>query len=126
MRTLVVDDFATIRKVIRNQLVSIGHADILDAGDGVEAIKVLQENAIDFIITDWNMPNASGLDLLKFVRTHDKFAHIPVLMVTAEANKEQIMLAAKAGVDGYIVKPFSADLIREKINKILARRNGVH
>lgn len=119
MKILIVDDFATMRKVIRNLLKQVGYENITEAENGAAAIRVLKSQKIDFIISDWNMPVMNGLDLLKFVRADAEVGKTPFLMVTAEALKENIIMAVKAGVSNYIVKPFSAEVLNEKIEKIL-------
>ena len=117
MEILVVDDFATMRKVIKNLLKQAGYKNITEAEDGVEALKVLKSEKVDFIISDWNMPNMNGLEFLKAVRADSELSSLPFLMVTAEGLKENIVLAIKAGVSGYIIKPFTADVLSEKIEK---------
>jgi two-component system chemotaxis response regulator CheY len=119
LKILVVDDFATMRKVIRNLLKQGGFENIVEAEDGVAALKVLQSQKVDFIISDWNMPNMSGLELLKAVRGADDLKELPFLMVTAEALKDNVVAAVKAGVSNYIVKPFTAEVLNEKIEKIV-------
>jgi two-component system chemotaxis response regulator CheY len=122
LKFLVVDDYSTMRRVIKNQLHDLGYANVVEADDGSTALPQLQGGDIDFLITDWNMPGMHGLDLLKAVREHAELAHLPVLMLTAEARREQIVTAVQAGVDGYVIKPFSAVTLRDKINKILESR----
>ena len=119
MKILVVDDYSTMRRIIVNILKDLGYHDTVEAEDGLYALKKLQSDDIDFVISDWNMPNMDGLDLLKSIRADDKLKHIPVLMVTAEAKKENILEAAKNAVNGYIVKPFTPQVLDEKIKKIL-------
>jgi two-component system chemotaxis response regulator CheY len=118
MKILVVDDFATMRRIITNVLRQIGFENIVEAEDGTKALQVLEQDAIDFVVTDWNMPEMSGLDLLKAIRSRGEKSDLPVLMVTAEALQENIVAAARAGVNNYIVKPFDAKTLSEKINKI--------
>jgi len=118
LKILVVDDFATMRKVIRNLLKQGGFENIVEAEDGVAALKILQSQKVDFVISDWNMPNMSGLELLKAVRGSDDLKELPFLMVTAEALKDNVVAAVKAGVSNYIVKPFTAEVLTEKIEKI--------
>ncbi len=118
MTVLVVDDFATMRRIISNVLKQLGYENILEAEDGTKALQVLETEKIDFVITDWNMPQMSGLDLLKAIRASEDKKDIPVLMVTAEAMQENIMKAAQAGVNNYIIKPFDAKTLSDKINKI--------
>lgn len=120
MRVLVVDDFATMRRIISNVLKQLGFENILEAEDGTKALQVLETEKVDFVITDWNMPQMSGLDLLKAIRASEDKKDIPVLMVTAEAMQENIMKAAQAGVNNYIIKPFDAKTLSDKINKIFA------
>lgn len=124
MKILVVDDFSTMRRIIRNLLRELGYNNIVEADDGNTALPILQKGGIEFLITDWNMPGMSGLDLLKHVRADANLKDLPVLMVTAEAKREQIMEAAQAGVNGYVVKPFTAATLREKIDKIFERVNA--
>ncbi len=121
MKFLVVDDFSTMRRIIKNLLRDIGYDDVVEAEDGRQAINLLKSGGIDFVITDWNMPNMTGIELLKEIRQQVGFNELPVLMVTAESRKEQIIEAAKAGVNGYIVKPFTATTLKEKVDKILER-----
>ena len=118
LKILIVDDFATMRKVIRNLLKQGGFENVVEAEDGVAALKVLKSQQVDFIISDWNMPNMSGLELLKAVRGDDELKALPFLMVTAEALKDNVVAAVKAGVSNYIVKPFTAEVLTEKIEKI--------
>lgn len=119
LKILVVDDFATMRKVIRNLLKQGGFENVAEAEDGVAALKVLKSQPVDFVISDWNMPNMSGLELLKAVRADEELKELPFLMVTAEALKDNIVAAVKAGVSNYIVKPFTAEVLNEKIEKIV-------
>lgn len=123
MKILVVDDFSTMRRIIRNLLKDIGYTDIYEAEDGHDASQRMKDYRFDFVVTDWNMPNKSGLELLQYIRSEKHLAHIPVLMVTAESKRDQIIDAAQAGVDGYIVKPFNAKTLKDKIDLILAKRN---
>jgi len=120
MKVLVVDDFATMRRIITNVLKQLGYENILEAEDGTKALQILETEKIDFVITDWNMPQMSGLDLLKAIRASEDKKTIPVLMVTAEALQENIIKAAQAGVNNYIIKPFDAKTLAEKIQKIFA------
>jgi two-component system chemotaxis response regulator CheY len=124
MNVLVVDDFATMRRIVKNLLVEIGFKNIEEADDGNTALPILQNGGVDFLVTDWNMPGMPGIDLLKAVRADPKLSSLPVLMVTAEAKREQIMEAAQAGVNGYVVKPFTAVTLREKIDKVFERLEG--
>ncbi len=116
---LVVDDFSTMRRIIKNLLHDLGYHHVTEADDGNTALPLLQGGGIDFLITDWNMPGMPGLELLKAVRADEKLAKLPVLMLTAEAKREQIIEAAQAGVNGYIIKPFTAETLKEKLDKIL-------
>ncbi|WP_415923100.1 chemotaxis response regulator CheY [Steroidobacter sp.] len=122
MKFLVVDDFSTMRRIIKNLLNDLGYANVSEADDGQTALPILQAGGIDFLVTDWNMPGMPGLDLLKAVRSDPKLAKLPVLMLTAEAKREQIVEAAQAGVSGYVIKPFTAVTLKEKIDKILEQR----
>jgi len=124
MKILVVDDFSTMRRIIKNLLRDLGYNDTAEADDGSTALPMLKNGTFDFLITDWNMPNMPGIDLLKAVRADEKLKSMPVLMVTAEAKRDQIVEAAQAGVNGYIIKPFTADTLREKIDKIFERVNA--
>ncbi len=121
MKILVVDDFSTMRRIVKNLLTELGFNNISEADDGNTALPILERGGIDFLVTDWNMPVMPGIDLLKAVRASPKLAGLPVLMVTAEAKREQIMEAAQAGVNGYVVKPFTADTLKEKVDKIFER-----
>ncbi len=121
LKFLVVDDFSTMRRIVRNLLKELGHAIVDEAEDGVAALSKLKRDSFDFLITDWNMPNMDGLQLLQAVRADPALAALPVLMVTAEAKKENIIAAAQAGASGYIVKPFTAATLDEKITKILEK-----
>lgn len=118
MKILVVDDFATMRRIIRTTLKQLGLQNIIEAADGTEALEILRAGGIDFVITDWNMPKMTGLELLKAIRADAALKNTPVLLVTAEAEKENVIQAAQAGVNNYIVKPFTAAVLREKILKI--------
>ncbi len=122
MKFLVVDDFSTMRRIIKNLLNDLGYANVTEADDGQTALPMLQAGGFDFLITDWNMPGMPGLDLLKAVRSDPKLAKLPVLMLTAEAKREQIIEAAQAGVNGYVIKPFTAVTLKEKIDKILEQK----
>jgi two-component system chemotaxis response regulator CheY len=120
-RILVVDDFSTMRRIIRNRLQELGYHDISEADDGETALPLLNAGEFDLVVTDWNMPRMDGLTLLRKVRATDKLKHIPVLMVTAEAKRDQIIVAAHAGVNDYILKPFNADELERKIERIYQR-----
>jgi two-component system chemotaxis response regulator CheY len=122
MKFLVVDDFSTMRRIIKNLLIDLGYANVTEADDGQTALPMLQQGNFDFLITDWNMPGMPGLDLLKAVRADAKLAKLPVLMLTAEAKREQIVEAVQAGASGYVIKPFTAVTLKEKIDKILEAR----
>jgi two-component system chemotaxis response regulator CheY len=121
MKILVVDDFSTMRRIIKNLLKDLGFANIQEADDGSTALPMLQQSDFDFVVTDWNMPGMQGIDLLRAIRADANLKHIPVLMVTAEAKKEQIVAAAQAGVNGYVIKPFTAATLKEKLVKIFER-----
>ncbi len=120
MTVLVVDDFATMRRIITNILKQLGFESILEAEDGTKALQVLETEQVDFVITDWNMPQMSGLDLLKAIRASEDKKDLPVLMVTAEAMQENILKAAQAGVNNYIIKPFDAKTLSDKIAKVFS------
>jgi two-component system, chemotaxis family, chemotaxis protein CheY len=119
MKFLVVDDFSTMRRIVKNLLHDLGYPNVTEADDGKTALPMLQAGSFDFLISDWNMPGMSGLDLIKAVRSDAKLAKMPVLMLTAEAKREQIIEAAQAGVNGYVIKPFTAETLKEKLDKIL-------
>ena len=119
LKFLVVDDFSTMRRIIKNLLHDLGYPHVAEADDGKTALPMLQAGGFDFLITDWNMPGMPGLELIKAVRADAKLAKMPVLMLTAEAKREQIIEAAQAGVNGYVIKPFTAETLKEKLDKIL-------
>ncbi len=121
MKILIVDDFSTMRRIIKNLLRDLGFNNTAEADDGSTALPILQSGSFDFLVTDWNMPGMTGIDLLKAVRADAKLGKLPVLMVTAEQKRDQIIEAAQAGVNGYIVKPFTAVTLKEKIDKIFER-----
>jgi len=121
MKILVVDDFSTMRRIIKNLLRDLGFTNADEADDGNTALPMLQTGKYDFLVTDWNMPGMTGIDLLRAVRADDSLKGLPVLMVTAEAKRDQIVAAAQAGVNGYVVKPFTAAVLKEKIDKIFER-----
>ena len=121
MNILVVDDFSTMRRIIKNLLRDLGFTNTEEADDGSTALPILQKGGIDFLITDWNMPKMTGIDLLKAVRADASLEGLPILMVTAEAKREKIVEAAQAGVNGYVVKPFTAAVLQEKIERIFER-----
>ncbi len=124
MKILIVDDFSTMRRIVKNLLRDLGFTNTSEADDGQTAWPLLQSGKFDFLVTDWNMPGMDGLTLLKKVRADDKLSTMPVLLVTAEAKREQIIEAAQAGVNGYVVKPFTAITLKEKIEKIFERIDG--
>ncbi|MEO5812636.1 MAG: response regulator [Rhodanobacter sp.] len=123
MKILVVDDFSTMRRIVRNLLVELGFSNALihDADDGENALAMLRKMPFDLVVTDWNMPNMNGIDLLRAIRAEAATKTLPVLMVTAENNRDQIIAAAQAGVNGYVVKPFSAATLEDKISRIFER-----
>ncbi|MCC6534803.1 MAG: chemotaxis response regulator CheY [Burkholderiales bacterium] len=123
LKFLVVDDFATMRRIIRNLLKELGFNNVDEAEDGVNALHKLKSEAFDFVVSDWNMPNMTGIDLLRSIRADDQLKRLPVLMVTAEAKKENIIAAAQAGASGYVVKPFTAATLDEKLKKIFQTLN---
>ena len=118
MKILVVDDFSTMRRIVRNLLKELGFSNVHEAEDGVEALRRLRSDTYDFVVSDWNMPNMTGIELLREIRKDGALKHLPVLMVTAEAKKENIIEAAEAGASGYVVKPFTAITLDEKLQKI--------
>ncbi|MGQ0501697.1 MAG: chemotaxis response regulator CheY [Panacagrimonas sp.] len=121
LKILIVDDFSTMRRIVKNLLHDLGYQHTAEADDGKTAWQILQTTSFDFVVTDWNMPGMTGIDLLRNIRAEPRLASMPVLMVTAEAQREQIIDAAKAGVNGYIIKPFTAVTLKEKIDKIFQR-----
>ena len=121
MKILVVDDFSTMRRIIKTLLREIGYDNVQEAENGIKALAELQKNEFHFVITDWNMPEMTGIELLKKIRLDEKLKRIPVLMVTAESKREQIIEAAQAGVNGYVVKPFTTEILKDKLNKIFQR-----
>jgi two-component system chemotaxis response regulator CheY len=122
IKILVVDDFATMRQIVKKSLGALGFHNITEASDGLDALEKLEKDQFGFIISDWNMPNMMGLDFLKNVRAKDTYKSIPFLMVTAEAKRENVIEAAKAGVSQYIVKPFTVESLQEKIDAIFTKR----
>lgn len=124
LRFLVVDDFSTMRRIVKNLLNDLGYARVEEADDGRTALPMLRGGEFDVLITDWNMPGMPGLELLKAVRADARLARLPVLMLTAEAKREQIIEAAQAGVNGYVIKPFTAETLKAKLDKMLASRPG--
>lgn len=121
MKILIVDDFSTMRRIVKNLLADLGYTNTAEADDGKTALPMLKSSNFDFVITDWNMPGMTGLELLKAIRADERLAKTPVLMVTAEAKREQIVEAAQNGVNGYIIKPFTAATLQEKFNRIFER-----
>ena len=121
MKFLVVDDFSTMRRIVRNLLKELGFTNVQEAEDGVDALNKLRSEKFDFVVSDWNMPNMTGIDLLRNIRGDAELKHLPVLMVTAEAKKENIIEAAQAGASGYVVKPFTAATLDEKLKKIFEK-----
>jgi two-component system chemotaxis response regulator CheY len=121
LKILVVDDFSTMRRIVKNLLGDLGFTNITEADDGASAWPMLQAGDFQFVVTDWNMPGMTGIDLLKHIRGDARLKTLPVLMVTAEAQRDQIVEAAKSGVNGYIIKPFTAVTLKEKLDKIFAR-----
>ena len=121
MRVLIVDDFSTMRRIIKNLLADLGFNNTVEAEDGHSALSVLRQDAVELVVTDWNMPGMSGIDLLRAIRADERFRALPVLMVTAEAKREQIIEAAQSGVNGYIIKPFTAQTLEEKLGKVFER-----
>jgi len=118
MKFLIVDDFSTMRRIVRNLLKELDFTNFDEAEDGLVALEKLRNGKYDFLVTDWNMPNMTGIELLRAVRLDAKLKHLPVLMITAEAKKENIIEAAQAGASGYIVKPFTSAVLEEKLNKV--------
>jgi two-component system chemotaxis response regulator CheY len=121
LRILIVDDFSTMRRIVKNLLNDLGYTNTAEAEDGQSALNLLRSQPFDFVVTDWNMPGMTGIELLKAIRADAKLAKLPVLMVTAEAKREQIVEAAQAGVNGYIIKPFTAETLKDKLAKIFER-----
>jgi two-component system chemotaxis response regulator CheY len=124
MKFLVVDDFSTMRRIVRNLLKELGFNNVDEAEDGVDALGKLRGGGFQFVISDWNMPNMTGIDLLRSIRADAALKGLPVLMVTAEAKKENIIAAAQAGASGYVVKPFTSATLDEKLNKIFKTMEG--
>lgn len=124
VKILVVDDFPTMRRIVMNLLKEIGYVQFAQAEDGVKAWEAVQGTQFDLIVSDWNMPNMTGIDFLRKVRSSERFKAIPFLLITAEAKRSQIFEAAEAGTDGYIVKPFTAGTLMEKLNKIIERKQA--
>ena len=124
LKFLVVDDFSTMRRIVRNLLKELGFSNVDEAEDGVAALQKLRGGSFGFVISDWNMPNMDGMTLLQTIRSEQALKKIPVLMVTAEAQKENIVAAAQAGASGYVVKPFTAATLDEKLNKIFEKMDS--
>jgi two-component system chemotaxis response regulator CheY len=123
LKFLVVDDFSTMRRIVRNLLKELGFPNVDEAEDGASALAKLKRDSFDFVVSDWNMPNMSGIDLLRAIRGDARLKHLPVLLVTAEARKENIIEAAQEGANGFVVKPFTAATLEEKLNKVFKRMN---
>lgn len=121
LKILVVDDFPTMRRIIKNLLKDLGYENVDEAEDGVQGLEKLRNGGFEFVVSDWNMPNMDGLTMLQNIRADPNLANMPVLMVTAEAKKENIIAAAQAGASGYVVKPFTAATLEEKLNKIFEK-----
>lgn len=124
IKILVVDDFPTMRRIIKNLLKDLGYENVDEAEDGQMGLEKLRNGNFEFVVSDWNMPNLDGLEMLKQIRADTNLASLPVLMVTAEAKKENIIAAAQAGANGYVVKPFTAATLEEKLNKIFEKMAG--
>lgn len=122
IKILVVDDMAAMRKILKTLLAQLGYRNVDEAEDGKQALEILKQNPNKYglVITDWNMPNMTGIELVQAIRSDEQLKHLPILMVTAEAKKENVLMAIKAGVNNYIVKPFTAETLKEKIEKIFA------
>lgn len=120
MRVLIVDDSATMRRIVRNNLKFAGYDDAVEAGNGVEGLACLADNPIDLVITDWNMPEMNGIEFAKAIRSKDQYKDLPILMITTVAERENIMIALSSGVSNYIVKPFDAETLKKKLDQILA------
>lgn len=121
LKILIVDDFSTMRRIVRNLLKELGFTNADEAEDGVVALQKLKGGNFQFVVSDWNMPNMTGIELLRAIRADAELKHLPVLMVTAEAKKENIIEAAQAGASGYVVKPFTAATLEEKLNKVFEK-----
>lgn len=116
---ITVDDSSTMRRIIKNTLIKIGFSNVLEAGNGIEALEVIAQNKVDLIVTDWNMPEMDGLTFVKTLRSKDQYKEVPILMVTTEAAKEDILTALRSGVNNYVVKPFTPEILQEKVFKLL-------
>lgn len=121
LRILIVDDFSTMRRVIRNLLSELGYKSMREAEDGAQAIAALEQHEVDFVVLDWNMPNTPGIEVLRWARSNERYGQLPVLMVTAEATREQIVEAAGLGVNAYILKPFTAATLKKKLDQIFSK-----
>lgn len=121
LKFLIVDDFSTMRRIVRNSLKELGYTDVDEAEDGVAAFNKLRNTHFDFVVSDWNMPNMSGIELLKAIRADANLKNLPVLMVTAEAKKENIIEAEEAGANGYVLKPFTTSTLEQKLNQIFEK-----
>jgi len=121
MKILVVDDFSTMRRIVKNLLKQLGYVNIDEAEDGAQAYEKVKNGDYGFVVSDWNMPNMDGLDLVKSVRANPAIKDLPILMVTAEAEKDKVIAAIQAGVNNYIVKPFTGDTLKEKMDKIIEK-----
>jgi len=119
LRVLIVDDMATMRRILRGTLEQLGFSNIDEAEGGTFALPMIQQGSYELLITDWNMPDMAGIDLVKAVRAEEKYNDMPIVMVTAEAKKEQVVEAVKAGVNGYVIKPFTPAGLKEKLDKVL-------
>lgn len=124
MRILIVDDSSTMRRIIKNTLQRLGYTDLIEAEHGVEAMAKMADNEIQVLITDWNMPEMNGLELVKKVRSQDKYVDMPIIMVTTEGGKAEVITALKAGVNNYIVKPFTPDVLKSKLEAVLGINQG--
>ncbi len=118
-KVLVVDDSSTIRRIVKNTLERIGYPDVVEAENGIDALTKLKEGDIELVMTDWNMPEMDGITLVKSIRASDKFGAVPIIMVTTEAEKNEVMEAMQLGVNDYVVKPFTPDILKEKIQKVM-------
>ena len=116
---ITVDDSSTMRRIIKNTLLKIGFSNVLEAGNGIEALEVIAQNKVDLIVTDWNMPEMDGLTFVKTLRSKDQYKEVPILMITTEAAKEDILTALRSGVNNYVVKPFTPEILQEKVFKLL-------
>ena len=121
MRILVVDDQMTMRQINMDMLSSLGFKNLTEADDGTTALVLINQREFDLVVTDWNMPGMQGIDLLKAIRAHETYSGLPVILVTAEAKRDQIIEAAQAGVNGYVIKPFNAAKLKETLDKVIAR-----